>query len=362
MSITTSPDPDLLVGRIFNSLNGAMELFTIYVGDRLGFYRLLHENGPVTSEQLSARSHTHERSTREWLEQQAVSGFIACDPNEPDGASRTYWLPDEYAELFCDPDSLRSVVPMAQILAGTVAPISRLIMAYRETGGIPYADYGSDLHEGQARINRPQFVHLLARDWLGSMPDVVAKLESNQSARVADIGMGEGWSSIAIAKAYPNVHVDGFDLDEASVAAARINAQNEGVEDRVTFEVRDAGDPSLAGRYDLALAIECIHDMSDPVSALQSMRRLVGNRGTVLIVDEKVADAFTAPGDDVERFMYGFSVLHCLPVGLAEQPSVGTGTVIREGIMRKYAEEAGFRSVETLPVEHDMFRFYRMTA
>ncbi len=295
------------------------------------------------------------------MEQQAVTGFIACDSDDPDSNSRRYWLPDAYAELFCDPNSLSAIAPMAQILAGTVAPLASLLDAYRGTGGVPYADYGSDLHEGQARVNRPQFVHLLAKDWLGAMPDLVARFQAKQSARVADIGMGQGWSSIAIAREYPNVRVDGFDLDEASVAAARVNARNEGVDDRVSFDVRDAGDSDLAGQYDLALAIECVHDMSDPVSVLRSMRRLVGDEGTVLIVDEKVADTFSAPGDDVERYMYGFSVLHCLPVGLAEQPSVGTGTVIRESTMRKYADEAGFQRVEILPVESDFFRFYRMT-
>ena len=93
--------------------------------------------------------------------------------------------------------------------------------------------------------------------------------------------------------------------------------------DRVSVHVRDAGDPDLAGQNDLALAVECIHDMPDPVSVLSSMRRLVGPAGTVLIVDEKVADTFTAPGDDVERFEYGFSILHCLPVGMVEKPRSG---------------------------------------
>jgi len=91
------------------------------------------------------------------------------------------------------------------------------------------------------------------------------------------------------------------------------------------------------------------------------MRRLVGETGTVMVVDEKVADEFTAPGDDIERFMYGFSILHCLPVGMAEQPSVATGTVMRQSTMRRYAAEAGFTSVDLLPVEHDFYRFYRLT-
>jgi len=134
------------------------------------------------------------------------------------------------------------------------------------------------------------------------------------------------------------------------------------VADRVTFQVRDAGDPDLAGTYDLALAFECIHDMSDPVSVLGAMRRLVGPGGTVLIVDERVPDAFAPHGDAVERMMYGFSVLHCLPVGMVEQPSAETGTVMRRATFRRYAEEAGFSRVDELPIANDFFRFYRLTA
>ena len=78
-------------------------------------------------------------------------------------------------------------------------------------------------------------------------------------------------------------------------------------------------------------------------------------------MDEKVADAFVAPGDDIERFMYGFSVLHCLPVGMADQPSVGTGTVMRTATLQGYAAAAGFTGVEILPIAHDWFRFYRLT-
>jgi SAM-dependent methyltransferase len=174
--------------------------------------------------------------------------------------------------------------------------------------------------------------------------------------------MGAGWSSIAFARAYPNVVVDGFDLDDASVEAANENARREGVADRVRFHVRDAGDPALARQYDLATAFECIHDMWNPVGALDAMRRLVGPGGTVLVMDEGVADAFGAIGDDVERFMYGFSFLHCLPVGMVVQPSAGTGTVMRSHTFRSYATEAGFADVEILPIANDFFRFYRLTA
>ena len=95
-------------------------------------------------------------------------------------------------------------------------------------------------------------------------------------------------------------------------------------------------------------AFECVHDMSDPVGALRTMRRLAAGDGTVLVMDERVADAFDPEAGDVERFMYGFSVLHCLPVGLEDQPSAATGTVMRADTLRAYATVAGFGAVEVL--------------
>ncbi len=100
--------------------------------------------------------------------------------------------------------------------------------------------------------------------------------------------------------------------------------------------------------------------MSRPVEALRAMRGLVGESGVVLVVDERVRESFAAPADEIERLMYGFSVLHCLPVGMAEQPSAGTGTVMRPATLRRYALEAGFSDAEILPIEHDLWRFYRL--
>jgi 2-polyprenyl-3-methyl-5-hydroxy-6-metoxy-1,4-benzoquinol methylase len=155
--------------------------------------------------------------------------------------------------------------------------------------------------------------------------------------------------------------VDGLDLDEPSIEQARRNAEEAGVAERVNFSVRDAGDPGLAGRYDLVTAIECIHDVSSqPVSVLSSMRQLAKKDGTVLVIDERVGNHFSSAEDDVEWMMYGWSVLHCLPVGMAEQPSAATGTVMRLDTLKQYAQEAGFSDVEVLPIDHFFFRFYRL--
>jgi hypothetical protein len=100
--------------------------------------------------------------------------------------------------------------------------------------------------------------------------------------------------------------------------------------------------------------------MADPVPVLAEMRRAVRPGGTVLVVDERVGEEFTAPGDDLERLMYGFSLTCCLPDGLSTRPSVGTGTVMRPPTLRRYAGLAGFAGVDVLPVDHPFFRFYRL--
>lgn len=87
------------------------------------------------------------------------------------------------------------------------------------------------------------------------------------------------------------------------------------------------------------------------------MRRLAGRVGTVQIADMKAARQFTAPGDDLERLLYGFSLLICLPDSMSSPGSAATGTVLRPGTVRDYAIQAGYTRIDTLPVDHDLWRF-----
>jgi SAM-dependent methyltransferase len=241
-----------------------------------------------------------------------------------------------------------------------VSPLPALIEAYRTGGGVPYAAYGPDTRDGIAEVNRPMFINLLGSAWLPAIPEIHLRLQANPPARVADVGCGTGWSSIALARTYPKVRVDGLDLDEASIATAQANAHRAGVAERVRFELRDAADPQLAGQYDLVTAFETLHDMARPVEALRAMRELLAEHGSVFIADERVAEAFAAPGDELDRLNYGWSILHCLPASRAESPSAATGTVMRPPTLRRYATEAGFREVQVLPIQNDFWRFYRL--
>ena len=347
---------DALVERLSLDAIGAFDLFSVHIGERLGLYRALADKGPLTSSELAEAAGIHERYAREWLEQQAASDILAAEGD--DEGSRRFRLPEGHDEALLDVSSLNYIAPIARAVLASIRPIDALLEAMRTGGGVPYADYGDDLHEAQAAFTRPLFENLLGSEWLGAVPEIRDRLLADPPARVAHVACGQGRSSIEIARAYPKVQVDGIDSDTASIDFAGKNLEGSGVEDRVSFHDRDAADAGLAGRYDLVTIFEALHDMSYPVEVLRAARGLLADGGVMLIGDERTEESFTAPAGETERLYYGFSIFHCLPVGMVGEGAAGTGTVIRPATVRRYAEEAGFSSCEVLPIENDFWRFY----
>lgn len=349
--------------RVFGTGLAALEAVTISLGRELGLYENMTAPDGVTASELSAAARIDSRYAQEWLEQQAAAGLVDVAHASTEAGRRRYTLPPAAQACLLDPDGLASVGPVIDLLPTLVRVYpDRLAEAFRTGNGIPYADYA--IHDVQGDFNRPGFLNLLASEWLPAVPGVAERLGAGP-ARAAEIGCGEGWAAIAVAKAWPQVEVDGFDVDEASVAAARKHAAEAGVADRVRFEVVDVTRPLperiTPGVYDLVMAFEMVHDLARPVEALSTMRHLGKPDAVHLVVDEKVGESFEAPCENpVERFLYAASVLHCLPVGRTEPGSVATGTVMRPATFTGYAEAAGFAGVDVLPVEHDLFRFYHL--
>jgi 2-polyprenyl-3-methyl-5-hydroxy-6-metoxy-1,4-benzoquinol methylase len=360
----TAPAPSFseeqLSDRLFQATIHAMELFGVYLGKRLGLYAVLHERGPLTAGGLAAAAGIAERYAREWLEQQAVAGFLAVDDAGRPAAERRYRVPAEHAGVLVDPDHAAHVAPFAEMAAGVGGALERVVEAYRTGEGVPYTAYGAAFVSGQGGINRPAFRQDLTGAWLPAVPDVHRRLAADPPARVADVGCGVGWSTLALARAYPRATVVGYDLDAASIGEARRRAAAEAL--TVRFEQKGAEAVAGEGPFDLILVLEALHDMAQPTRALAALRAALAPQGSVLIADERVAERFTAPGDVIERMMYGWSVVHCLPVSMAEQPSEAIGTAIRPDTVRRCAREAGFARCEVLAIDNPLFRFYRLTS
>jgi 2-polyprenyl-3-methyl-5-hydroxy-6-metoxy-1,4-benzoquinol methylase len=347
-----------LADRLFEATIHTLELFGVYLGKRLGLYAALRDHGPLRPVDLAAGVGIAERYAREWLEQQAVAGFLRVDAPGAPAAARRYRLPAEHVGPLADETSPAHVAPFAQMVAGIGGALEQVVAAYRSGGGVPYTAYGTAFRDGQAGINRPAFEHDLPSCWLPAIPELHARLQAEPPARVADLGCGAGWSTIALARAYPRADIVGVDNDPASIEDARGHARTAGV--RARFEVADARALAAGAPFDLVLLLEALHDMAQPVAVLAALRSALAPGGAVVIADERVAERFTAPGDLIERMMFGWSIVHCLPSAMAEEPSAATGTAIRPETVQRFAAEAGFDRCEILPIENSLFRFYRL--
>jgi SAM-dependent methyltransferase len=267
-------------------------------------------------------------------------------------------MPSAHVPVLAEPDDLRYNAYRGVELVRAGRPMPALVEAFRTGGAPPPIDWRP---EGRAEFNRATYLALLGTQWLPSIADLDARLKAGPPARVADVACGTGWSSIAMARAYPKITVHGFDLDEDAIALARSHLEGEGpLAERVTFSVADASDPELSGTFDLVTIFEALHDMSRPVKALQAARGLLAEGGSVVIADELVGEAFAAPAPEGERFTYGWSVVSCLPYAMDDPETAATGAVMRPPTLRRYASEAGFAEVEILPIETDFWRFYRL--
>ena len=211
----------------------AQDLFHIYLGSQLGLYDALHTQGWATFAQLAEATQLSERYVREWLEQQAVSGFLDVEDVGANAHARCYRLFPGHAEVLLSLDSLNYAVPLVRMIVSLASQLPAVAQAFRHGGGVPYSAYGADMREGLATGNRVFFLNLLGSSWFPAIADVHARLQADPPAHVADVGCGSGGPALPLLRAYPNVQVEGFDIDEPSVALAQANATAEGLTERV---------------------------------------------------------------------------------------------------------------------------------
>jgi 2-polyprenyl-3-methyl-5-hydroxy-6-metoxy-1,4-benzoquinol methylase len=351
-------DTETVAARILDATLGAFDIATIHLGVRLGLYPALAAHGPLTSGDLAAMTGTRPRLVQEWCEQQAAAAILVClDPGAEPNARR-FRLPPGHARALAERDSPHYAAGGVHGLVTLLATITDIEIGMRAepTSGAIAAALSND---ARGEANRPLFLHRLA-SWLAAIPDIHERLRAEPAARVLDVACGAGWSSLAIARAYPRVRVDAIDIDPQAIALAERHALDAHDRGRVTFLVADAADPGLEGPYDLVTCFEAVHDMVDPVAVLGRWHRLLGPDGTCLIADARVEPSFTAPAGSLDRLAYGWSVLDCLPAVMATAGSTTTGAVMRPATLQAYAAQAGFGVFEILPIEDPGWRFYRL--
>jgi len=257
------------IGQILGDLGGAFSIPMVRIGDRLGLYAALHENGAMTAKELATKTLIAERYAREWLSHQAASGYLTFD-----AASGKFTLPPEQAMVFAEPDSpvyLQGAFDLAVAMMENQALVEP---AFRTGRGVGWGDQAQCMFCTVARFFRPGYHNNLVTSWLPALKGAIAKLESG--ATVADVGCGHGVSTAIMAKAFPKSNFIGYDFHTSSVEAAREHAKQHRLTGNTKFEVATAQDfPSK--NLDLITFFDCLHDMGDPLGA-ETRRKLDDRR------------------------------------------------------------------------------------
>src|SRR3954454_19280918 len=235
--------------RLLEATAGAVDLVAVYLGDRLGWYASLRDDGPATPDQLADRTGTSRRYAREWLEQQAGTGLLKV---ESDGR---FGIPRGVAEALTNPASLAYVAPLGRMLVASMVQMPALLQAYRSGGGVSWAQLGADARESQADMNRPWYESVLPGALQG-VPHLHEAL-SRTGARIAEIGCGGGWASLALARAYPSAEVAAYDTAPATIELAVENVRSANLDHRVRVLQADAAALPVA-EFDVLFALECV--------------------------------------------------------------------------------------------------------
>lgn len=354
--VAASPDSrkaGQLLDRLIEHTNAAYFIAAAYIGDRLGLFRAMAGEVPLSAKQLAAKTGLNERYVLEWLRSMAAARYIDHHPE-----SDRFSIPPEHVAILVDENAPDFCAGIIEAVVPDMLMVPRVIAACRSGRGIPYGDYPTETFEAIDRFTRPDYLHRLTQRWLPCIPGVAERLRAGGTA--ADLGSGAGYASIAIANAFPKVRAFGFEPYAPSVSRARENARAAGLAGRVSFDVFD-GVHVPGGPYDLITVNHSLHHAGDPAALLSAARQALAKSGVLLVVEERRSARLEDDIASPRAGYYAIGLLECLPTALAEgAPGYGTG--ITEPDMRTLARVAGFREVSRVMPDDPLLSFFVMRA
>jgi hypothetical protein len=332
-----------MIGQFVQDVGAALHGSTVVLGEKLGLYKGLNVSGGRTPAELARATGTHERFVREWLAAQVASGWVSYRPNED-----KFYLSPEQAFVLTN-ESGPAYFPGGYLVASsTYQDLPRTGEAFQSGNGVSWGERSENLFNGTHKFFRANYIGNLVSGWLPALDGMVARLE--QGARVADVGCGFGSSTLLMATAYPKSEFFGFDNHRGSIDAARSQAAQDRLAERVHFETAPA--QAYPGKgFDLVTFFDCLHDMPDPVGAARHVHSTLKPDGIWMVVEPFAGESLAANQTPVGRIFYSASAMICTPASLAEKGGAGLGAQASDAQLRKVAEAGGFtrfrRATET---------------
>jgi predicted methyltransferase len=149
----------------------------------------------------------------------------------------------------------------------------------------------------QMRTAEPQDARTAAaapvpRDEWQRPNDILAALGAKPGSRIADLGAGQGWLTLRLARHVAAAgRVFAVDIDPNALATLSDAATKESLTN-VEIVLGEADDPRLPyGTLDGVVILNAYHEMPQRVAILESVKRALKPSGVLVIVDNAPADS-----------------------------------------------------------------------
>jgi SAM-dependent methyltransferase len=345
MSDTAVLDPaevEQFAGQLMAIYTGTMLNYMIDVGHRTGLFSAAAE-GAATSQELADRAGLTERYVREWLAAMVTARIFDYDP-----ATGKYTIPAAHVAVLTDAGM--NLAPMAALGTHLGKHVHQVARAFREGGGVPYAEYRPEFTDVMDGISRVFYDAGLIDLYLPLIPGLRERLD--HGIRVADVACGTGHALVLLAREFPTSTFVGFDLDDGAIGRARAEAAGAQLTN-VTFEVCDAARLRVQEPFDLIFVFDAVHDQVDPDAVLRAIRGALARGGVFFMKEPHGADALEDNmANPMAPLLYSVSTLHCMTVSLAHG-GAGIGTMFGEQLALRMLADAGFTSVDVQPAPGD---------
>lgn len=330
--------------RLITHKTGELASLMTHIGIRLGLFEAMRSGQTVDVDALAGATGLHRRWVLEWCRQQTAAGIVEFVSEE------RFRVAPETVDLLLNPDQINYMGWLFYPPAGAEA-VDRLAEAFRSGLGMSWDDHGS-AGAHMVATSTGAAHRLLASEVVPLLDGVAEKLESGATA--IDVGCGSGVAITELAKAFPRSSFVGIDPSPTALESARQRAKEAGL-DNVELRVAGAEELGDTGRFDFAMVLDCMHDMTHPQDAAASIRRALKDDGVWLVKDVRCESTLEANLEHpMGALLYGVSICFCMSSSMSKPDGAGLGTLgFSPETARAMTEAAGFTRFRTLDYEGD---------
>ena len=339
---------EAFAGKVLTALNNGALCLMVSIGHRTGLFDVMSQSPPARSEEIAARAGLNERYVREWLGAMVTAGVVDIEP-----ATTRFSLPSEHGAFLTRAAAADNMAVFAQYIAVMGCVEDDIVECFRKGGGVPYEKFPR-FHEVMAEDSGQSVLSSLASHILPLAPGLTERLA--KGIRALDAGCGRGRILTRLAELYPRSRFVGVDLSREAIAYARDKAANAGLKnvefiavDLSTFDT--TAEPEA---FDFVTTFDAVHDQAKPLNVLKGIHRTLKSDGVYLMQDiSGTSHVHKDMEHPIGTFLYTISCMHCMTVSLA-QGGEGLGAMWGEERTREYLQKAGFRSITTHRLAHDI--------